>query len=146
MVAKISLQRNVRCVAWIHWRPWFALTLVDYSKVAKMIAAEPREQGVELRERYAHLFPYDDWTCLYHTLKVPWWSVVQWVWYGEPVWCSMKTPNRHIISVSVNDAHKLSWRVVYVVQPTFGDAETIDPSAACRLVPCCMTAKRKIVV
>ncbi|MBJ7539708.1 ribonuclease R [Marinomonas transparens] len=83
---------------------------LTYSKVAKMIAAEPEEQGVELRERYAAIVSHiDDLNGLYHTLKgardergaMEFDTVETRMVFDE------NSKIEHIIPVERNDAHKL---------------------------------------
>ncbi|ETI62246.1 ribonuclease R [Marinomonas profundimaris] len=83
---------------------------LTYSKVAKMIAAEPEEQGIELRERYASIVSHiDDLNGLYHTLKgardergaMEFDTVETRMVFDE------NSKIEHIIPVERNDAHKL---------------------------------------
>jgi ribonuclease R len=83
---------------------------LTYSKVAKMIAAEPEEQGVELRERYASIVSHiDDLNGLYRTLKgardergaMEFDTVETRMVFDE------NSKIEHIIPVERNDAHKL---------------------------------------
>jgi len=83
---------------------------LTYSKVAKMIAAEPEDQGLELRERYASIISHiDDLNGLYHTLKgardergaMEFDTVETRMVFDE------NSKIEHIIPVERNDAHKL---------------------------------------
>ncbi|WOD08077.1 VacB/RNase II family 3'-5' exoribonuclease [Marinomonas sp. GJ51-6] len=83
---------------------------LTYSKVAKMIAAEPEEQGLELRERYKSIISHiDDLNGLYHTLKgardergaMEFDTVETRMVFDE------NSKIEHIIPVERNDAHKL---------------------------------------
>ena len=83
---------------------------LTYSKVAKMIAAEPEEQGIELRERYASIVSHiDDLNGLYQTLRsardergaMEFDTVETRMVFDE------NSKIEHIIPVERNDAHKL---------------------------------------
>lgn len=83
---------------------------LTYSKVAKMIAAEPEEQGLELRERYKSIISHiDDLNGLYHTLKgardergaMEFDTVETRMVFDE------NSKIEHIVPVERNDAHKL---------------------------------------
>nr|WP_235963450.1 ribonuclease R [Marinomonas colpomeniae] len=83
---------------------------LTYSKVAKMIAAEPEEQGLELRERYSSIISHiDDLNGLYHTLRgardergaMEFDTVETRMVFDE------NSKIEHIIPVERNDAHKL---------------------------------------
>ena len=83
---------------------------LTYTKVAKMIAEEPEEQGLELRERYASIVSHiDDLNGLYHTLKgardergaMEFDTVETRMVFDE------NSKIEHIVPVERNDAHKL---------------------------------------
>jgi ribonuclease R len=83
---------------------------LTYSKVAKMIASEPEEQGLELRERYSSIISHiDDLNGLYHTLRgardergaMEFDTVETRMVFDE------NSKIEHIIPVERNDAHKL---------------------------------------
>lgn len=83
---------------------------LTYSKVAKMIAEEVDEQGVELRERYKNIVSHiDDLNGLYHTLRgardergaMEFDTVETRMVFDE------NAKIEHIIPVERNDAHKL---------------------------------------
>ncbi|MBR7888368.1 ribonuclease R [Marinomonas sp. A79] len=83
---------------------------LTYTKVAKMIAAEPEEQGLELRERYASIVSHiDDLSGLYKVLKgardergaMEFDTIETRMVFDE------NSKIEHIIPVERNDAHKL---------------------------------------
>ncbi|MCB5160776.1 ribonuclease R [Marinomonas algarum] len=83
---------------------------LTYSKVAKMMATEPEEQGLELRERYASIVSHiDDLSGLYQVLKgardargaMEFDTIETRMVFDE------HSKIEHIVPVERNDAHKL---------------------------------------